>query len=78
MTRKMISVGERVQYKAAFCRSIGAYTGAIPFARGEVVQIKSLSQETRLAGMKWDGDYSGELPKWVNVANLVQVGQDLP
>jgi hypothetical protein len=65
-----MKIGERVQYKAAFLRSTGQLTGALPNARGVVVALKPLGPETTLAEVLWDHDWFHEVPTRVNVANL--------
>jgi hypothetical protein len=69
---KSIEVGDRVRYSVRFLRSIGAYTGVLPFAQGIVVEMLPLSRETTLARIQWD---RSDIPDKVNTANLVQVGQ---
>lgn len=67
-TSALLSAGSRVKYRATFCRSIGAYTGAIPFARGRVTSLDSFGS-VALACVAWDDP--SELPARVNVANLI-------
>ena len=51
----MFSVGDRVKYSTKFCRSISAYAGDIPHARGEVTATKDLpTQGRQLVSVKWD------------------------
>ncbi len=62
-----IAPGSRVMYARSFLRSISAFTGAMPFARGVV---KAVDRE--IATIDWDNDPEGEeIPPRVNVANLV-------
>lgn len=63
---KHASIGDRVRYKAAFLRSIGAYTGDMGHARGVVKGTILLGAHTTLAVIGWDLD----VPDRVNVANL--------
>ncbi len=69
-----IVVGARVRYSGKFLRSICAYTGALPFARGEVLELATLAPRSPspmiLARVNWTNDYAGEVPEKVNVANL--------
>ena len=37
-----MKIGDRVRYKASFLRSIGAYTGDLPHARGVGVGLQKL------------------------------------
>lgn len=48
-----IKVGDRVAYKAAFLRHIGAWV-SMGFARGTVLSIKTLNGGTKVASIKWD------------------------
>jgi len=65
-----IEIGSRVAYSVKFLRSISAYTGPLPFARGIVTGISSLSDTFALADITWDKDRD-ETPSRVNIANLV-------
>lgn len=67
-----IKTGDRVAYSARFLRSIGAYTGDLPFARGTVTEIKKLG-ETTIAVIDWGNE---EMASKVNVVNLCRV-QDI-
>jgi len=62
-----IQVGDKVQYKAAFLRSIGVYTGDLPRAKGIVTEVSSYG----VATMEWD---LPGIPERVNVHNLKTVG----
>lgn len=66
--------GDRVAYSRKFLKSVGAYTGALPFARGTVKAIEEVGSMT-LARIHWD--ISEGVPERVNVANLVLV-EDIP
>lgn len=66
----MIAVGDMVAYSAGWLRSMGAYTGILPFARGKVLKIDERSSFA-IAQVDWDND---EIPPRVNVKNLVKVG----
>lgn len=68
---KTFSVGDRVAYSAAFCRSTGQITGDVPAGRGTVTEIVPLGSIT-LAAIAWDGD--ADLPARVAVNNLAHVG----
>ena len=62
-----IRPGDRVRYRAAFLRSCGMYTGDVPFARGTVTELITLSGDCVLAQIDWD---TPDVPVRVNVANL--------
>lgn len=66
-----LQVGDAVAYSRAFLRSIGAYTGDMPHAKGEITGLKVLSPDVVLADVSWD---RAELPARVNVKNLCRVG----
>ena len=68
-TKTPLQIGDRVAYSRAFLKSIGCYTGNLPFARGTIAGFKSLG-ETVLAEVEWSND----APARVNVANLCKVG----
>lgn len=68
-----IKKGSKVAYSATFLRNTGQYTGAMPFARGVVTHIENSGGKPWLATIKWTNDYDDEIPKKVNVANLVLV-----
>ena len=69
-------VGERVAYSRNFLRSIGVYTGQMPFARGTIDELSVLSGSTMIAHVVWDDmraeTPNGSLPSRINVANLVR------
>lgn len=65
-----IHVGDTVVYRREFLRNTGQYTGKIPFARGKVTALITLSKETTLAEIDW-GD--PDIPNRVNVANLTTI-----
>ena len=65
-----IEVGDKVAYSASFLRSIAAYAGEMPHARGVVQELQTIG-ETTLAVIDWNND---EIPPKVNVANLARVG----
>jgi hypothetical protein len=65
-----IAVGDRVQYKAAFLRSISEFTGPLPFAKGTVTEINKLGSSLTIATIDWGDD---EIPPRVNVANLKRI-----
>lgn len=61
-----LAIGDRVAYSRSFLRSIGAFTGEMPHARGEIKKLTPLG-ETTLAEVEWK---DAELPPpRVNVAN---------
>ncbi len=66
MKPKPINIGDTVRYTRLFLRSTGEHTGAIPFARGIVTNLETLSDWT-LASIAW-GD--PEVPERVNTFNL--------
>jgi hypothetical protein len=68
MKSKPIQVGQRVQYRAEFLRSIGAYTGPLGPAKGRVESIRPLGS-TSLAVVAWDGN-PDDVPTKVNTDNL--------
>ena len=64
-------VGDKVAYARNFIRSIGAYTGEIPFARGVVTDVTVLSRgQCVIATVDWGCEDSR-----VNVKNLVLVSE---
>ena len=65
-----IEVGDNVAYSASFLRSIAAYAGEMPHARGVVQELQTIG-ETILAVIDWN---NGEIPPKVNVANLARFG----
>lgn len=69
-----LEVGSRVKYSAAFLRSVGIYTGALPFARGTIVDVVEYGHRINpwaIATIDWDGNHWQELPRNVNTRNLV-------
>ncbi len=68
-----MQVGDKVAYSAKWLRSVGIFTGPLPFARGEVVALEKLSTETTLAQVKWD---RAGVPEKVNIRNLVVWNRD--
>jgi hypothetical protein len=74
-----IKAGDKVKYARDFCRSIGAYTGDIPFARGTVQRIERWDSGLEVAVVRWDQVDTGaaielEGTSKVNTANLVLQG----
>lgn len=67
-----IKVGDIVAYRADFLRNTGQQTGDMPAARGKVVSLKQLSEETTIAEIDWGNP---DIPSKVNVKNLSRVGQ---
>jgi len=71
-------VGDRVKYTAKFCRSIGAYAGDIPHARGVVSYIEKFSDKvnrSQLVQIKWD-DGSNQRVLLSNIVNADKVELD--
>ena len=62
-----ITIGSKVQYTAKFLRSIGEYTGDMPFARGTVTGLINLSKNLILAEVDWKNP---NVPEKVNIKNL--------
>jgi hypothetical protein len=60
-------VGDKVQYKAEFLRSICAYTGSLPFAKGTIKEITKYSKNFTLATIDWQDE---DVPNSVNIENL--------
>jgi len=56
MRKTTINVGDRVAYRVAFLRQIGATTGDIPFMRGTVERMGGTLGSRQLAVVQWDGD----------------------
>lgn len=74
--RSAIATGDRVRYSAKFLRSVGLFTGPIPFAIGTVENLAPFGSPGRyLATVKWDNDANGELPSRILSVNLVCVGR---
>ena len=67
-----IKVGDLVAYRADFLRNTGQQTGEMPFARGRVVSLKQLGEETTIAEIDWGNP---EIPPKVNVRNLCRTGE---
>lgn len=65
--KRPVRVGDFVRYSSDWCRSVGALTGDIPFARGEVIEITRVTETLDLARVKWD---QPDIPERVNVKNL--------
>jgi hypothetical protein len=73
MTRsKQLAIGDRVAYSRSWLRSIGAYTGDLPHAKGTITGLKTLSREITLADVAWEGN--PDIPGRVNVRNLCRIG----
>jgi hypothetical protein len=62
-----IKPGDTVGYSKTFLQSTGQFTGDAPFARGKVIALHRIGQETLLAEIEWDRP---GLPDRVNVRNL--------
>jgi len=58
-----LKVGNEVKYSTKFLRSIGCYTGDIPFANGKIINI-----DGDIATINWKNP---NLPKKANINNLV-------
>ena len=67
-----VKAGDEVCYSAAFLRSVGAYTGDMPHARGVVTGVETLGGEIVLANVTWDIE---GLPERVNVKSLSRVSE---
>jgi hypothetical protein len=67
---KIINVGDRVAFSAAFLRSTGQYTGDVPFLRGEVTGVSLDIPGCRLLIVEWDREWDRDAST-VNAANLV-------
>ena len=66
-----LRVGDAVAYSRTFLRSIGAFTGDLPHAKGTITGLVAIGREVVLAEVAWD---RAELPGRVNVKNLCLVG----
>jgi hypothetical protein len=66
-----LAVGDRVAYTKAFLRSIGAFTGDMPHAKGDITNLVPVGREMMLAEVAWD---RAELPARVNIKNLCRIG----
>ena len=66
-----IQAGSKVKYKAAFLRSIGAYTGPLGQAKGTVTAVEKHGSMV-LAVIDWRSE---EIPARVNVHNLHECGK---
>lgn len=66
-----LQVGDAVAYSRAFLRSIGAFSGDLPHAKGKITGLVPVGREVVLAEIDWD---RAELPARVNVKNLCRVG----
>lgn len=64
-----ISIGDKVQYSTKFLRSIGQYTGKLPFAKGIVIDLRDFGQ-VQLATIDWNDP---DIPQKVIVPNLTKV-----
>jgi hypothetical protein len=72
MKKRVLQIGDYVQYSAAFCRSIGARTGDIPRMEGHVKEVTEFVKGKYFARVLWtDGT---EMKVLVN--NLARVGKD--
>jgi len=64
-----LKVGDKVRYSNSFLRSISAYAGSLPFAKGRITSITDFGS-TKIAMIRWNDP---EVPAKVNVANLEKV-----
>lgn len=71
MKRQALAVGDKVGYSRVFLKSICAFTGDLPRAKGEIVEIKTYSKDLAIATIKWD---LPDVPDKVNVKNLAKIG----
>jgi hypothetical protein len=67
MKKTQFNVGDKVRYRTEFLRSIGCYSGPLPFARGEITAVKTHGTSFTLATINWT---KGDAPETVNVFNL--------
>lgn len=56
----LYKAGTKVRLKADFLRSIGCYTGALPFAIGVILRTEPLGDRT-ICDIKWINDYANEI-----------------
>jgi hypothetical protein len=71
-----IAVGDRVQYRAAFLRSTGMYTGDVPRAKGIVTALTPFGGAgNALATIAWD---IPGIPERVLTPNLKRIGEYEP
>jgi len=68
MAKRRFEVGDQVAYSAGWLRSIGAYSGDLPHARGVILSLKDVGPMT-IADVDWK---NGDIPSRVNTANLVR------
>ena len=68
-----IKIGDRVAYSSAWLRSVGIYSGILPFARGTVESLKVLSPRCIIATIDWGVADQEEVPPRVNTANLTRL-----
>jgi hypothetical protein len=64
-----LTIGTKVKLSRVWLKSIGAYTGSLPFARGTITGIMDLGS-IQLAIVKWDNP---DAPAKVNTKNLVEL-----
>jgi hypothetical protein len=72
MLKTIFKIGDRVKYSTIFLRSIGCYTGPLPFAKGTITNLQQFGSRvsgTTLATIDWN---SKDIPDKVNVANLTR------
>ena len=70
-TEQTFQIGDRVKYRVEWLRSVGAYTGPLPFQRGTVVEIQNRNNWV-LIGVDFGGNpYE---PQYVNAKNLTLAG----
>ena len=55
-TTQVFKIGDKVKYSVRFLRSIGAYTGDLPFARGIVLEVKNQAYSPALVTVQWNND----------------------
>ena len=66
-----VRVGDTMPYSGASLQSIGAYTGNMPHAKGQLTDSVLVGRDLLFAKVAWD---RAELPARVNARNLCQVG----
>jgi len=68
-TTKVPCIGDRVKYRREWLRSVGCYTGELPFARGTIAALQQVGPIV-LATIAWDGNDPVVVPTKANIQNL--------
>lgn len=63
-----IKIGDRVAYSANWLRSMGIFSGELPFLRGSVKELEDLGGIT-IATIIWEGYDHDSI---INLANLIR------